>query len=684
MKHDSYAFVLTGAILAFLTAWGAMGCLASAFDLTIRYPGWLLLIWGMTALVSSALLSFPQGGSILLCLMTFPAALIWYNGEAADQFLQLAHRLITIYNRAYHWNLSLPVVPSQDVFCPDWPLGILGVLIIIAVAQSVLRQSTIWLPMTATLLPLASCIVVTDTVPGELWLMMVLSCLILLLLTAGVRRENPAQGIRLMHMAALPVVLALAGLMLTSPPEDYVNHSNLLRDNVLIAAQNLPSLMETDPRQISSSLQGKPSRQVNLAALGPRIPFTYPVMEVTAEQSGSLYLRQQDYDCYDGLGWTASENREEDFFSISGQEETIVIHTKTRKNVRCLPYHPAAPATLVNGYADHPDQAQTYSVLRHRLPENWRQTVRQNTAASEQWPTCTALPEHTREDAAAFLEGLYSEQASNTEKAVLIAALVADTARYDLNPQKMPPVENDFALWFLRQGETGYCVHFATAATVLLRAADVPARYVTGYLLEAKAGEPVTVTEENAHAWAEYYEPNLGLWLPLEATPAADVPTSPPETTAPVESTPPSAAEEPSPSEADLPAAPTLSPPEESPAPEQNHPNILLLFLLPPGLLVLVLQRLLRLKLRQRRQHRGTPNQQALQRWREAERLSRLLKDHPTEELIHLAQRAKFSQHTLTEEDLLQFEIFNRSCLRRLRKKPWHLQLIYRYLYAAY
>lgn len=52
----------------------------------------------------------------------------------------------------------------------------------------------------------------------------------------------------------------------------------------------------------------------------------------------------------------------------------------------------------------------------------------------------------------------------------------------------------------------------------------VPARYVEGYYLSAedaaryKAGETITLTEENAHAWAEYYVSGVG-FVPFEVTP---------------------------------------------------------------------------------------------------------------------------------------------------------------------
>ena len=352
---------------------------------------------------------------------------------------------------------------------------------------------------------------------------------------------------------------------------------------------------------------------------------------------------------------------------------------------------------LTGGLAENPEGSDTYTIRRTLLPDNWRQTAyRSSVQMTEALQQYLQLPEITRKDAADFLNGLYSGGASNTEKADIIAALVTDSARYDLNSGKMPAGEPDFALWFLREGESGYCIHFATAATVLLRSAGVPARYVTGYLLEAEAGKTVTVTEENAHAWAEYYEPGLGVWIPLEATPAeVTAPAAPSrpaatessESTEPVETT--QTVTEPV-TPATLPPEPTASEagaslPTIPPVPEQSDPTGLIsLLFLPVLALLLAAQRSVRLKVRRRQQRTGHPNRQALRRWQEAVRLSRLLRESPTEELIVLAQKAKFSQYELTQEELLQFDSFNRSCIRRLKERPWYLRLIYQYLYAVY
>ncbi len=72
---------------------------------------------------------------------------------------------------------------------------------------------------------------------------------------------------------------------------------------------------------------------------------------------------------------------------------------------------------------------------------------------------------------------------------------------------------------FLFGTQRGFCEHYAQALVVLLRAADVPARVVTGY----QGGElnPLdeywTVRQSDAHAWAEVWIQNKG-WVRVDPT----------------------------------------------------------------------------------------------------------------------------------------------------------------------
>lgn len=115
---------------------------------------------------------------------------------------------------------------------------------------------------------------------------------------------------------------------------------------------------------------------------------------------------------------------------------------------------------------------------------------------------------------------------------------------YSMRPG-LTPKEADFVNYFLLKNKKGFCVHFASTATLMFRTLGIPARYVEGYaidynkvadsdILENEAYEdwfagkaPIgktavvetEVTDGQAHAWVEIYKEGFG-WVPIEVTPA--------------------------------------------------------------------------------------------------------------------------------------------------------------------
>lgn len=86
-------------------------------------------------------------------------------------------------------------------------------------------------------------------------------------------------------------------------------------------------------------------------------------------------------------------------------------------------------------------------------------------------------------------------------------------------PDGTDPVE-----YFLSSGKKGYCMHFASAGTLILRELGIPARYAAGYVVKSRAFESnedgtysAVVLDRNAHAWTEIYLENIG-WVPIEMT----------------------------------------------------------------------------------------------------------------------------------------------------------------------
>jgi transglutaminase-like putative cysteine protease len=89
---------------------------------------------------------------------------------------------------------------------------------------------------------------------------------------------------------------------------------------------------------------------------------------------------------------------------------------------------------------------------------------------------------------------------------------------YTLEP---PLLGQDAVDEFLYRTRAGFCEHYAGAFTVLMRAAGIPARVVTGY----QGGElnPIdgylTVRQSDAHAWSEVWLPQRG-WVRVDPTAA--------------------------------------------------------------------------------------------------------------------------------------------------------------------
>ncbi|HEU4952160.1 MAG TPA: transglutaminaseTgpA domain-containing protein [Holophagaceae bacterium] len=74
---------------------------------------------------------------------------------------------------------------------------------------------------------------------------------------------------------------------------------------------------------------------------------------------------------------------------------------------------------------------------------------------------------------------------------------------------------------FLDRIQAGHCEYFASALALMLRARGVPARVVNGYRLGVwiPEGGYWLVTQDEAHAWVEYWDRDAGLWRMADGTP---------------------------------------------------------------------------------------------------------------------------------------------------------------------
>lgn len=82
-----------------------------------------------------------------------------------------------------------------------------------------------------------------------------------------------------------------------------------------------------------------------------------------------------------------------------------------------------------------------------------------------------------------------------------------------------PPGDDDVVDYVLFENRRGYCEHYSSAMTVMMRALGIPARTVVGYYpgdYDAARGG-FLYRQLNAHAWTEIFFPGYG-WIPFEPT----------------------------------------------------------------------------------------------------------------------------------------------------------------------
>lgn len=126
----------------------------------------------------------------------------------------------------------------------------------------------------------------------------------------------------------------------------------------------------------------------------------------------------------------------------------------------------------------------------------------------------------------AFADGIVTLDDPGLECVAVKNAICSDT-KYSQHLNVLPAGE-EYIEYFLFNQKRGYCEHYATAGTILLRMKGIPARYASGYFIRPsefnveydKSGNKkyvAYVKDYNAHAWTEVYKAGFG-WLPFDMT----------------------------------------------------------------------------------------------------------------------------------------------------------------------
>lgn len=750
MKAEQMRTQLLGAILAFLASFGGVGMLVTAFQFTEISLFPIALVCAGAAVLFSLCAGF-RGFPAVPAALALIGIVLWYQGVLNTSTEALLYQISRLYSLGYgwdvvNWNDQLP--DPQDAALA---LSVLGILIALAVVWSFVRSRDSWVAILVAFLPLLPCIVLTDTVPSGFYLYLQLLSILLLLLPQVVRRLSVAQSNRLTVLIALPVALALGVLFLLVPRDGYTGVSAAEKLDHFLETLLQVELPEAEPRP--PVVEDDVDEKINLSAIGPKETWDIPVMDVICDQTEILYLRGSCYDVYTGTSWVM-ETGETLFPLYSGPvygSANVTVSTRLPQDVLYLPFRPQrldSGSTIITNFNSttvNSKNLREYTVIystmnliqagaaQNPVPRLYADSAalgadvvpdyltfggfpargeildHQGNPVSGMPSAYLELDEDTLARAQAALGYILPESyISQRDIAYLIAEYVSTSAVYDLQTEKMPADETDFAMWFLENSDTGYCVHFASAATVLLRAAGIPARYVTGYLADAQANVSVQILQKSAHAWAECFIPGMG-WVIVEATPADgihqtvsnEIPdptetTENEETTDTTELTEPPQTDTPTePSEPTLPGDTSINPPpgvefptgpadESYTIPASLRSAIAVSLWIVCLFVALILQWRLRVHLRRVRRRRGGHNARALACWQEVTLYCRLQKITPEPALHTLALKARFSQYTLTREEVGQFYGWLRTAEERTRRADQKQRLLATLFYALY
>jgi transglutaminase-like putative cysteine protease len=122
---------------------------------------------------------------------------------------------------------------------------------------------------------------------------------------------------------------------------------------------------------------------------------------------------------------------------------------------------------------------------------------------------------------------IFAPEMSPVEKMRAVVAYFRTNHRYSLEVDyNRDSGHGDPLSWFISEKAAAHCEYFASATAVLLRLADVPTRYVTGFVAVEwnPLGDYWIARNKDAHAWVEAWDEKSGRWMIVESTPSAGVP----------------------------------------------------------------------------------------------------------------------------------------------------------------
>ena len=713
------SLAIAGSFLLILAAvCCTMGALISAFsfDADARY---LFPVWLCASLVLSIIVSLLRVKGILILSLPVLVMFFWRLSEIIEGGKWAIYYITTEYNK---W-LYVPVLfPNANAPPNGLTLffAFLGIVLAFIIAAPVCLQRSAFYTILFTSPFVFLTVVLIETTPDVRCLLGLLTVYMTLIISSSLYPYNLVKrGISLFPALALSIVL-LGFAYLIVPPDSY-KRGNIINDVDEYLRDTAERVgVELNKKGIGwpDSMAGQWSfntDRVGIADAGTRTITDRSILEINVTKAGTFYLRGFSMLAFDGRAWLGDSDTQSSIDeSIPRRMPAIIVGTYSQR----YPDGSAASAEMtISKTGDSSDliyqpyyslplmsiEDYPYSVIFYHTEDSilgmydalasadsiiggeqsttvGRQRFDMSSySAQAQAPSIyTQIEESTATGLRQLaIEAGIDPEAGRAEVADMVAEFISSSARYTLTPYITPEGE-DFALYFLQTSKRGYCIHFATTATLMLRALDIPARFTSGFVATVRTGSEgntTTVTDRNAHAWVEVYYEDIG-WIPLEVTPAypgSGIPVGAPHHSDTAISDLVSAAsgenggltgepydgytfpEDSFGTYIETESAQSQGESAEAGGQTDSEPSgpggsVMIAASITAILIIaIILRSVIARKYRKKQFAQADTNKAVLYIWHYASRLSR--RESPPEEIENLALKARFSQHRITEEE---------------------------------
>jgi transglutaminase-like putative cysteine protease len=278
-------------------------------------------------------------------------------------------------------------------------------------------------------------------------------------------------------------------------------------------------------------------------ALSTELAFRVDFKGENIPRYSNLYWRAMTLENYDGRKWTregrsaqgmhSSKIKDTNTFTPIVSGESIAYDVIVEPSYQSWLFSLSVATskdTSIRLMDDYTIQSRTViAKISHYSVESYLQSPLDLMITPKQKERNLAIVKESNPRLEALASALITKYPEPVERSNAVLSLLREQEYfYTLAP---PMLTNNSLDQFFFDTKAGFCVHYASAYTYLMRAANIPARIVTGYLggeyndinseNDAKQGGHLSIYQYDAHAWAEIWLEGIG-WQRVDPTAAVD------------------------------------------------------------------------------------------------------------------------------------------------------------------